>query len=282
VLKEGPPVEEKKSRKLRIIIIILILLLLFSLTCFTRTIIYRNFISTGDNNVSNTDNVISSIGDGDSSGTNSWIDDILGNLGISNDSNPETSNGNSLSTGISSGNNAGVNNSNGSNSGGSNSGGSNSGGDDTDDIIMGDVGGSGGTLAGGGLPAIIELSTKNPEYNAAFKITNMMPGDSETKLYCIKVKHNKNATIKFRAAIGERSEKLAEVIKCKVEIVGDDKVLYHGKMADMPEVIEYNVITDQQTETDLYYRVTAYLDTSVGNEYAEKSLAADFRWWTES
>jgi hypothetical protein len=270
-LKEGLPVEEKKSRKLRIIIIILILLLLFSLTSFTGTIIYRNFISSGDNNSSNTDNVISSVGDGNSSGTNSWIDNILGNFGSSNDNSTVISNGSGISTGTSSGNNTSGNNSNGSNSGG----------DDTDDIIMGDVGGSGGTVAGG-IPAIIELSTKNPEDIVAFKITNMMPGDSETKLYCIKVKHSKNATINFRADIGESSEKLAEVIKCKVEIVGDDNILYYGAMADMPEVIEYNVTTDQQTETELYYKVTAYLDTSAGNEYAQKSLAADFRWWTEA
>ena len=37
----------------------------------------------------------------------------------------------------------------------------------------------------------------------------------------------------------------------------------------------------KSTTDELYYEITAYLDTSVGNEYQNKDLIADFSWWVE-
>ena len=41
-------------------------------------------------------------------------------------------------------------------------------------------------------------------------------------------------------------------------------------------------MASKKSATDeLYYEITAYLDTSVGNDYQNKDLIADFKWWVE-
>ena len=39
--------------------------------------------------------------------------------------------------------------------------------------------------------------------------------------------------------------------------------------------------SNKSTTDELYYEITAYLDTSVGNDYQNKDLIADFSWWVE-
>lgn len=49
-------------------------------------------------------------------------------------------------------------------------------------------------------------------------------------------------------------------------------------MRDMPESLQYT-LAGANEQDDLFYKITAYLDTSVGNEYQNLGLVADFRWW---
>ena len=49
----------------------------------------------------------------------------------------------------------------------------------------------------------------------------------------------------------------------------------------MPKSLNHELITQQSTTSQVYYQITAYLETSVGNEYMDKDLIADFRWWVE-
>ena len=57
--------------------------------------------------------------------------------------------------------------------------------------------------------------------------------------------------------------------------------MYDGLMRDMPESVSYQLASRERTTDELYYEITAYLDTSVGNDYQNKDLVADFRWWVE-
>ncbi len=127
----------------------------------------------------------------------------------------------------------------------------------------------------------LALHKKNADDNVAFNAVNMFPGDVETKYYCVKVSYKNEITVRFRAEVREGYEKLAEVMKCKVVLLTTGQTLYDGLMKDMPESLNHTLKTEESTTDELYYEITAYLDTSVGNEYQNKRLVADFKWWVE-
>ena len=126
--------------------------------------------------------------------------------------------------------------------------------------------------------AEISLYQNNAEDSVPFAATNMLPGDSVTKNYNIKISHKGKITVKMNIDV-TAGEKLSEVLYCKVTL-GDD-VLWQGLMADFPKSVDHVVNTTEKTTTHLEYNITAYLDTSVGNEYMEQELLADFCWWVE-
>lgn len=125
------------------------------------------------------------------------------------------------------------------------------------------------------------LHNKNPEDNQPFKAENLFPGDSVTKYFCIKVAHKGDITVRFRADVQRGGEKLAEVLMCRVKLMNENEILYEGSVGAMPESIGKRLETSAPTENELYYELTFYLDTSVGNEYQNKTLKADLVWWVE-
>ncbi|MGN1113269.1 MAG: hypothetical protein ACI4RP_08695 [Acutalibacteraceae bacterium] len=132
-----------------------------------------------------------------------------------------------------------------------------------------------------GSAELLTLYNIQADDNVPFKVENMFPGDSITKNYCVRVSQKDTLTLRFHADIQPGSEKLAEVLRVKVLLASTGDLLYDGAIKDMPESLNCNVITNHSTVRELYYEITAYLDTSVGNDYQNKKLAADFRWWTE-
>lgn len=127
----------------------------------------------------------------------------------------------------------------------------------------------------------ISLHNKQPEENKPFQVANMFPGDSETKYFRIKVYYKGDIIVRYHADIREGYEKLSEVLKVRIRLPETDEILYDGLMRDMPESLNHALYTTEKTQSELYYEITSYLDTSVGNEYQDKELIADFRWWVE-
>ena len=106
----------------------------------------------------------------------------------------------------------------------------------------------------------------------------MFPGDTESRYYCVRVSHKDTVTVNYRADIRSGYEKLSEVLRVHIAIPETGQTLYDGLMRDMPESIQYT-LAGANEQDDLFYKITAYLDTSVGNEYQNLGLVADFRWW---
>ena len=129
--------------------------------------------------------------------------------------------------------------------------------------------------------ASIELYKGRAEDNSPFKAENLFPGDAETKYYRVRVSYEDRVTVHFHADVRPGYEKLAEVLKVKIVLLSDGSTLYDGLMRDMPASVTHKLKAAKQTSDELYYEITAYLDTSVGNDYQSKSLAADLRWWVE-
>ncbi len=127
----------------------------------------------------------------------------------------------------------------------------------------------------------IFLHKKNAGDNVAFRMPNMFPGDSETKYYGVEISYRNEVTVRFTIDIDEGCEKMAEVLKCKIVLLTTGEELYDGLMRDVPESLNHTISSEKATTDELYYGITAYLDTSVGNEYQGVSLTADFRWWVD-
>ena len=129
--------------------------------------------------------------------------------------------------------------------------------------------------------AVISLYTKHSGDNVPFHAENLFPGDRETKYFCVQVSYQGKVTVKYHADVRPGYEKLAEVLKCRIVLLTDGTLLYDGLMRDMPASLD-RVLTSTAERTDtLYYEITAYLDTSVGNDYQNLPLIADFCWWVD-
>ena len=127
----------------------------------------------------------------------------------------------------------------------------------------------------------LSLYRKQPEDNTPFNVVNMLPGDAVTQNYNVRVSHSGDVTVRFRAIIRPGYEKLAEVLKLRVKLLNTGETLYDGLMRDMPRSVNHKLTASGSTTSDLEYELTAYLDTSVGNDYQNQELVADFHWWVE-
>lgn len=127
----------------------------------------------------------------------------------------------------------------------------------------------------------LSLYRNQPEDNTPFGVENMLPGDAVTKNYNVRVSHSGDVTVRFRANIRPGYEKLAEVLMLRVRLLTTGETLYDGLMRDMPRSVNHKLTASGRTTSDLEYELTAYLDTSVGNDYQNKELMADFHWWVE-
>lgn len=129
--------------------------------------------------------------------------------------------------------------------------------------------------------ATIELHNKQPEENTPFQVGNMFPGDVETKYFLVRVSYHDKITVHYKATVRPGYEKLAEVLKVRVKLLSTGETMYDGLMRDMPESLTHKLASKKSTTDELYYEIAAYLDTSVGNDYQNKDLIADFKWWVE-
>lgn len=138
-----------------------------------------------------------------------------------------------------------------------------------------------GQSGAGANATALSLYARHPEDNVPFQVENMFPGDSETNDYCVQVSHKGNVTLRFCADIRTGYEKLAEVLKCRIVLTDSGTVLYEGLMRDMPTSLNVDLSAAESKTSEVCYEISAYLDTSVGNDYMDKTLIADFRWWVE-
>ena len=129
--------------------------------------------------------------------------------------------------------------------------------------------------------ATVELYNKQPEENTPFQVGNMFPGDSETKYFRVRVSYHDTITVHYKANVRPGYEKLAEVLKVRIRLLSAGETMYDGLMRDMPESLTHKLASKKSATDELYYEITAYLDTSVGNDYQNKDLIADFKWWVE-
>ena len=131
-------------------------------------------------------------------------------------------------------------------------------------------------------PSSIELYAGQPQENTPFKVGNMLPGDSEAKSFRVRVSHNGAVAVYCAASARPGYEKLAEVMRVRIELPATGEILYDGLLRDASDVPACQLASAGRDATDeLQYKITAYLDTSVGNDYQNLDLVADIDWWVD-
>lgn len=127
----------------------------------------------------------------------------------------------------------------------------------------------------------LELYRNHAEDSAPFQVGSMLPGDEESQAFFLRVSYQGSVTVKFHAEIRPGHDGLADVLKCRISL-RDGEMLYDGLMRDMPAALDYALPQSSGTTEELVYDIVAYLETSVGNDYASEELVADFQWWVEA
>lgn len=127
--------------------------------------------------------------------------------------------------------------------------------------------------------ATIELFRNNPSEQFAFSVENMLPGDSTEKTYTVNVSHKGGVTLYFSAALQESTDAiLAQGLS--VSITRSGETLYDGTFATLPGPMAYTLPAAEKNVLDAVpYIIKVYLPTSAGNEYQNKLLTAEFKWW---
>lgn len=236
------PENKKNSPRLKVLIIILSVLLVLSAGGLAAKYVYDNFFASDRASVTVPDNVIGDDGDSAQSGESSGTDGTQSG-GTEGESVPAGSGGVPGS-------------------------------EDTE------TGGS----AGADKPAaeLLELYKTKPEDNEKFEVENMLPGDTVTRYFCVRVNHGEALDLYFTADITGQIKQLGDVLEITVTRVGEDTAL-----CDLPfseaDGKEYKtrVAENGSGATDVYYRIDVSLDTSVGNEYQAAELTADFKWFVK-
>lgn len=127
----------------------------------------------------------------------------------------------------------------------------------------------------------IILYKDHQEDNIPFNMQNMFPGDSETRYFKVKVFYKNNVIVHYRAKIRTDDADLADELNVKVVMHQDGEEMYNGAVSNMPESLTYQLSSTKSTSLELEYEITAYLDTSAGNEFQNRDVAIDFQWWVE-
>lgn len=128
----------------------------------------------------------------------------------------------------------------------------------------------------------LELYEGRPGDNQRFEVKNMLPGDIETRYFCVKAYHVHDIDLFFKANVTEQTNTLGDVLHIKVMHLETGKVLCNTPLSEV-NGREFSELLKSNGEkaTTAYYQIDVSLDTTVGNEYQTALLKADFHWYVK-
>ncbi len=135
------------------------------------------------------------------------------------------------------------------------------------------------------LATVVKLHSDKTADNDAFSAENMLPGDTVTKYYCLKVYHKADAAVYFKVTDIEQTNALGDILNIKVTRLDDTspQLLCNDTFANVEGKIYNTVFSVNDTqETVAFYQIDVSLPTSAGNEYQGATLSASFNWYAEN
>lgn len=128
----------------------------------------------------------------------------------------------------------------------------------------------------------LELYRRQPEDNEKFTAQNMLPGDTLTRYFAVRAYHDADIELLFTADVTEVEKALGDVLQLRVTDVDSGRVLCEGTFSSLDgQAFARTLTANDDGQSTAYYRVDAWLDTAVGNEYQAARLLADLRWYVE-
>lgn len=129
---------------------------------------------------------------------------------------------------------------------------------------------------------VIELYQGRPDANQKFEVGNMFPGDRVTQYFCVRIYHDQPVQVFFRPEVTEQTQSLGDGLKIAATRLGMGGMLCDDTFSQVSGR-SYSETFQPNAEgvTVLYYRVEVYADTSMGNEYQQATLKADFDWYVQ-
>lgn len=128
----------------------------------------------------------------------------------------------------------------------------------------------------------LEFHQSKTDDNTKFEVRNMFPGDTVSKSFEIKVYHKNDIELFFDADVTEQIKNLADVLNIKLIEESTGSVLMDKPfaLADGEEVSKL-LKAEADEQTTVRFRIDVSLDQSVGNEYQNALLKADFKWYVK-
>lgn len=147
-------------------------------------------------------------------------------------------------------------------------------------------------LRGSGDTAAVPLDN-TIEFNgdsATMEARGMLPGDSAEKTFTVQVRHTGKVKLYFTALLKNddpvtRPDGTQTTLSAGMNITvsRDGTTLYTGTLADLRNNVDSVALDIPGSGTkDVPYTVTVSLPTSAGNEFQEKTLTVDLKWWIKS
>ena len=124
---------------------------------------------------------------------------------------------------------------------------------------------------------VVEVDGEGDISEVTFTASNLLPGDSVTKTYTLKINDEDVQQLTFRAAIASDTPQFADHLYIQAN-VGEDKIPeYTGKVSDMTD----NIVFDVEGDT-MIFTVTVTLGTTAGNDCMNTAVSLDFFWGASS
>ena len=124
---------------------------------------------------------------------------------------------------------------------------------------------------------VIDLYRGKTGENEPFICTNMLPGDSVSRFFRLKVTHTGETTVSFSMRYTSESV-LAEILCVKVTLSTTGEVMYDGLISEMPTKLEHKIAAEGTQTSQVVYQVTVYMPTEATAEYMGKTVTAEFEW----
>ena len=134
--------------------------------------------------------------------------------------------------------------------------------------------------------ALLDAEVSLPGAQEAMGMAGMLPGDSVEKAYTVSVKYSEPVKLHFGAALRTNgsadSQLLAEGLL--ITVYRDGELLYDGTVAGLAESQQAQEGLEilEPSPTKLTYTIKVTLPTSAGNEYQDKTVTVDLKWWLTS
>lgn len=134
--------------------------------------------------------------------------------------------------------------------------------------------------------ALLDAEVSLPGAQEDMGLDGMLPGDSVEEAYTVSVKYSEPVKLHFGAALRTNgsadSQLLAEGLL--ITVYRDGELLYDGTVAGLAESQQAQEGLEilEPSPTKLTYTIKVTLPTSAGNEYQDKTVTVDLKWWLTS